>query len=47
MTAISNGTMPFGLPGANAAPGPFGLPVPRRRRSGCPLLRRHRSGCQG
>lgn len=26
MTAISNGTMPFGLSGANPAPGPFGLP---------------------
>jgi len=26
MTAISNGTMPFGLPGANPSPGPFGLP---------------------
>jgi hypothetical protein len=26
MTAISNGTMPFGLSGANSSPAPFGLP---------------------
>jgi hypothetical protein len=36
MTAISNGTMPFGLSGASSSPAPFGLPAPAPSPFGLP-----------